>query len=329
MPITFSWFSTLIWNQCFGTTPYPTSSFTGKTIIVTGSSNGLGLEAAKHFVRLNASKVILAVRNVEKGAQVKSEIESSFNKSNIIEVWKLDLSSYASVKAFAKQAQSLERLDALVENAGINSTKFEILEDDESTITTNVVSTFLLALLLLPKLQETATKFNTVTHLPIVTSEMHFVPDFVERSAPQIFSALNDPKVANMSDRYPVSKLLEVLYGRELAARISAKSPGGKPSVILNLVNPGFCWSGLVKDPPLAMTVVQYIIARTTEQGSRTLVSGACAASESHGEYMSESRVQPPSPFVLSEEGQKTQKRVWEELNAKLEKIEPGITSNI
>jgi hypothetical protein len=36
-----------------------------------------------------------------------------------------------------------------------------------------------------------------------------------------------------------------------------------------------------------------------------------------------------PSAFVQSEEGSKTQKRVWDELNAKLEKIQPGILSNI
>jgi hypothetical protein len=36
-----------------------------------------------------------------------------------------------------------------------------------------------------------------------------------------------------------------------------------------------------------------------------------------------------PLPFVLSKEGLKTQKRVWDELNAKLEKIQPGILADI
>ena len=46
---------------------------------------------------------------------------------------------------------------------------------NESTITVNVVSTFLLALLILPKLQETAKVHGTKPNLTIVSSEMHFV----------------------------------------------------------------------------------------------------------------------------------------------------------
>lgn len=289
-------------SRWFGTPAVPTQLFTGKTIIVTGSSNGLGLEAARHFVRLDAHKVILAVRNLDKGNQAKADIETSLNKpSTIIDVWKLDLSSYASVKAFAKQAQTLERLDALVENAGIANDTFEMLEDNEATITTNVVSTFLLALLLIPKLRETATKFNTTTHLPIVTSEMHFVPAFEERHAANILEALNDAKTANMPERYPVSKLLEVLYARELVAKMSPASgtsdksapPPPPPPVIINLVNPGFCLSGLMRDPQIAVRAFRFLMARSTEAGSRTLVAAACAGTESHGAYMSESRVVP------------------------------------
>jgi NADP-dependent 3-hydroxy acid dehydrogenase YdfG len=47
--------------------PIPTASFNGKTAIVTGSNVGLGREACRHMVRLGASQVILACRNVEKG----------------------------------------------------------------------------------------------------------------------------------------------------------------------------------------------------------------------------------------------------------------------
>lgn len=48
------------------------------------------------------------------------------------------------------------------------------MEGNESTITVNVVSTFLLALLILPKLQETAQQFNITPNLTIVSSEVHF-----------------------------------------------------------------------------------------------------------------------------------------------------------
>ena len=47
-------------------------SFTGQTVIVTGSNVGLGKGAARHFARLDAEKVILAVRN-----EAKQDIERS------------------------------------------------------------------------------------------------------------------------------------------------------------------------------------------------------------------------------------------------------------
>src|SRR6187402_3573880 len=90
--------------------PYPTKPFTNQTIIITGSNIGMGLEAARHFVRLSASKVILAVRSHSKGLAAKASIEASTKRLDIIEVWELDLAKYASVKAFAARAQGLERL---------------------------------------------------------------------------------------------------------------------------------------------------------------------------------------------------------------------------
>lgn len=56
----------------------------------------------------------------------------------MVDVWSLDLSSYESVKKFAEQARSLSRLDSLVENAGINTAEFRVLEGNESTVTVNV-----------------------------------------------------------------------------------------------------------------------------------------------------------------------------------------------
>ena len=50
---------------------------------------------------------------------------------------------------------------------------------------------------------------------------------------------------------------------------------------------------------------------------------------ETHGAYKSDCKVVPPSAYVLSEEGQKMQKRVWAELCEKLEAIEPGVTDNL
>ena len=196
-----------LYSQWFVTPAYPKTDFTGQTIIVTGANVGLGLEAARHFTRLNAEKVILAVRTLSKGEAAKKSIEESTGRRNTVEVWHLDLSSYESVKEFANRVGTLERLDVVVENAGIATAKYRMAEDNESTITTNVVSTFLLALLILPKLHDTASKYSTTPRLTIVSSEVHMFTKLPEKSSPRIFDKLNDEKTANMSDRYSISRL--------------------------------------------------------------------------------------------------------------------------
>lgn len=195
-------FANFVYSQLFVTPPYPDNDFSGQTIIVTGSNTGLGLEAARHFVRLNAEKVILAVRSIEKGQAARSSIEESTKRLGVVDVWSLDLSSYDSVKQFAQRAQGLRRLDVMVENAGIASDVFAMAEDNEATITVNVVSTFLLALLILPKLRQTATRFNVLPHLVIVSSEVHLFTPFKERKSENIFQTLNTRESADMSDRY-------------------------------------------------------------------------------------------------------------------------------
>ena len=77
-------------------------------------------------------------------------------------------------------------------------------------ITVNVISTFLLAMLLLPKLKATSRAYTTEVNLTIVSSEVHSFAKFPERNAANIFEELDDEKKFNQGDRYPVSKLLEV-----------------------------------------------------------------------------------------------------------------------
>jgi NAD(P)-dependent dehydrogenase (short-subunit alcohol dehydrogenase family) len=231
-----------LYSQLFVTPPKPTARVDGKTVIVTGSNVGLGKEAARHFASLGASTLIIAVRSLEKGNAAKADIESTTKISkDVIQVWQLDLSSYESVKEFAKRVEGLPRVDIVVENAAIATEEWRTAEDNEATITVNVVSTFLLALLILPKLKQTASKFNVCPMLTIVSSEVHGWATFKERDAPEgkIFEQLNDKSKANMGDRYMVSKLLEVLAIRAIVER----NPANSYPVTINSVNPGLCHS--------------------------------------------------------------------------------------
>lgn len=119
-----------VYPQLFVTPKYPTQEFPGRTVIVTGANVGLGLEAARHFCRLGAAKVILAVRNTAAGEIAEESIEKSTDRRGMCEVWELDLASYTSVQAFAAQAsRQLSRTDILVANAGIATTQYTVAED--------------------------------------------------------------------------------------------------------------------------------------------------------------------------------------------------------
>jgi NAD(P)-dependent dehydrogenase (short-subunit alcohol dehydrogenase family) len=153
-----------------------------------------------------------------------------------------------------------------------------------------------------------------------------------ERREDSIFEALKKNEKEYMEGRYPNTKLLEVLFVRALAEQVN-KGPHASERVIINLVNPGFCKTSLSRDAKglmwLMFTLMKLFFGRTAEGGSRTLLASAIGGPETHGKYMSECVVREPSEFVRSEEGQKTQERVYHELMEILENIQPGITENV
>lgn len=87
---------------------------------------------------------------------------------------------------------------------------------------------------------------------------------------------------------------MQVFGVRELAARINQSK---KPKVIVNCLTPGFCYSEFGREMSVFtqyfMSTMRFLLARSTEVGSRTLVAAAAAEAgeESHGEYMADSRV--------------------------------------
>jgi NAD(P)-dependent dehydrogenase (short-subunit alcohol dehydrogenase family) len=146
----------------------------GKTYIITGANTGLGFECAKHLVGLSAERVIIGVRSMSKGDAAKAKIEAETGRTNVVEVWALDLSSHASVKEFGEKVRGLDRVDALIENAGVALLEWSVAEGLETTLTVNVISTMLLAAITLPKLQESAKKYGTSANIVLVGSEVAF-----------------------------------------------------------------------------------------------------------------------------------------------------------
>jgi len=98
--------------------------------------------------------------------------------------------------------------------------------------------------------------------------------------------------------RYGVSKLFEVFTVRELGKLIDNSS---KPHVIINCLTPGACYSDFAREitgtlQHYMLEIAKFLIARSTEAGSRTLVAAAAAGNETHGKYMADCHV---SRFVV------------------------------
>lgn len=316
-----------LYSQLLVKPAYPTQFFHGQTVIVTGSNSGLGKEAVKHFARLGAAKIIVAVRNVSAGEAVRSEVDlSAPDRRPIIEVWQLDLGDYTSVKNFAKRAaKDLDRVDVLVENAGIGTNVKKLVEGHESTVIVNVISTFLLALLMLPQLQATAHKTGRPATISIVASEMH-VCKFPELQSSSVFQALDAADDdTSMSERYMVTKLLEILVVRQLATRLSGTG------VVINMLNPGLCRTEIARDAGRLVSLFMLALGRSAEVGSRTLVAAAGAGESSHGKYMTDGVIADHklSPFARSKEGRQAGAKVWKELYQILHEISPEGLPNL
>lgn len=189
-------------SQLFVTPPVPTYDFGGQTIIITGGNRGIGFEAARRLLNLNAKRVILAVRSVQRGQDAAEELEKSTDRSSSVQVEELDMASHESVKAFATRMEKLDRLDAVLLNAGMYTHRFYLADGYECHLTVNVINTIFLALLLLPTLRLSAEKSKSQSRISFVSSDRHVMFSLPEWKEERTFEILSDEKRAKMQERF-------------------------------------------------------------------------------------------------------------------------------
>ncbi len=131
------------------------ADLSGKIIIVSGGNSGLGYESVKAFAEKGA-EVILCSRSIEKGTAAKAGIVEKHPTAKI-RVMSLDLQDFASIKNFASAfKQNHQKLDVLLNNAGIMTTPFFLTKDGlEAQMGTNHIGHFLLTGLLFDVLKNT------------------------------------------------------------------------------------------------------------------------------------------------------------------------------
>ena len=125
---------------------------TGRTAVITGANTGLGYETAAALAAKGA-RVVLAVRNLDKGKDAVSRIEAASPGAQV-ELQSLDLTSLKSVRAAAEQLKSNHQsIDLLINNAGVMVTPKTVTEDGfELQFGTNHLGHFALTGLLLDRL---------------------------------------------------------------------------------------------------------------------------------------------------------------------------------
>jgi len=199
---------------------------TGKRIVVTGATNGVGLGTTRALAKAGAH-VIMAVRNTQLGEQRAAEVGGSTS------VVKLDLADLASVRAFPGLIDG--DIDILINNAGVlTDRRTDTVDGFEMTLGTNLLGPFALTNLLLPR----------------VRSQIINVGSDAHRSATLL---LDDLHLRNHKwtrfGAYARSKLAVMLWGLELDRRLRA---AGSP-IVTQLTHPGWVASNLshLSDSPL------------------------------------------------------------------------------
>ncbi len=128
----------------------------GRTVVVTGASSGIGTVTARDLAQVGA-RVVLAVRDVAKGERVADTITGK------TEVRQLDLSDLASVRTFADEWSG--DLDVLVNNAGIMAVpRGRTADGFELQIGTNHLGHFALTNLLLPHVTDRVVTVASAAH---------------------------------------------------------------------------------------------------------------------------------------------------------------------
>lgn len=197
------------------------SALADKVALVTGANVGIGKETAVALAAAGA-RTIIACRDAIKGAAAVDEIKRR-SGSAAVELVAADFASFAKTRAFGADVRArVDKLDVLVNNAGLMLTSRRLTEDGHETMfQTNHLGYFLTTHLLLPLLRAAGS-----ARIVNVASTAHRgqALDFDDLDSARSFSPLGT---------YGRSKLCNVYFTYELAARLRGAS------ITANCLHPG------------------------------------------------------------------------------------------
>ncbi|MGH3712786.1 MAG: SDR family oxidoreductase [Micromonosporaceae bacterium] len=279
----------------------------GKTVLLTGASNGIGLEASVQLARRGA-RVVMVGRDPARTEAAVADVVARSGSSTVSSLL-CDFSSQAAIRRLASEFQAgHDRLDVLVNNAGgVNKTRRLTGDGIEATFAVNHLGYFLLTGLLEDLLVRSAPA-RVVT----VASVGH-------RGGTMDFADLGYQRGYSTMKAYSRSKLGNVLFSAELARRLAGTG------VTSNSLHPGTVatniWSGAPgwAKPIIRLAVRPFMISAA--KGAERIVQLAAdpALDGVTGKYFEEFKAVAPARLAQDEA---LAKRLWQ-VSADLVSLSP------
>lgn len=246
---------------------------TGKVAVITGANTGLGLETARALAGKGA-KVVLAVRNTTKGeAALRSILKD--HPTAAVSIQAIDLSSLESVRTAAAELRSShERIDLLINNAGVMYTEWQTTEDGfEFQMGVNHLGHFALTSLLIDRM--TSVEGSRVVN---VASVAHKIKSSLDPE-----TMMSDEKYDRVA-AYGRSKLANLLFTYELQRRLEA---AGAATATL-AAHPGVSATELGRNSPKILQITKKItdpLLQTPAMGALPQLRAATDLAAAAGSY--------------------------------------------
>ena len=278
----------------------PTPDLSGRAMLVTGASSGLG-EATCELLAEAGATVHMLVRDLKKGENAKAGIAERTGADDLT-LWRCDISDQASIRGFAADfATKVPKLDALVNNAGVMPPERVKSPDGiELSFATNVTGPLLLALELLPSLRAAAPG------------------RVVNVSSGGMYGAKLDSDDLQLEERdydpvrfYAHTKRCEVILTEICQERL------GSESVVFNSTHPGWADTPGVQEGLPRFRKVMGPAFRDARQGADTF-AWLCWAQEpvaTPGRFWHDREPRSTHKLPTTKESRQARERLWEECN--------------
>jgi NAD(P)-dependent dehydrogenase (short-subunit alcohol dehydrogenase family) len=264
-----------------------------KICLITGATSGIGKETAIELAR-QGMQIIFTSRDEKKGNSTRDEIIKSTGNADV-NMYHCDLASFQSISEFAALIKkNYTRLDILINNAGIWMKHKELSADGiEYTFAVNHLAPFLLTSLLVDMIRKSG-----AGRIINVSSGIHYM-GYIDISDPEFKNKKFKPAKA-----YAQSKLANVLFAKELAARLK------EASVTVNCLAPGWVNTGLFRYSNPVVKLSARLWALTPLQGAQTTIFLATSDQVQNitGEYFEKKEVKKAAKLSYDKE---LMKKLW------------------